>query len=235
MSIKVNLHLWPLKQPASVIRDLFSVLSADERERAARFATDALRERFTVARGFMRHRLAANAGGDPSSLVFTYGSHGKPALETGAIFNLSHTDHLACLATLHCAPGVVASVSLGVDIEVAGLVDAGLERHALSETEIACFKALAPDEQRCVFFRAWTRKEAIMKACGLGLSVSPQSITVDLKHAERSTVLSLPSDLPDHSQWFLRGFAPQEGTLGAVALTTPTNAQVDVRTYKWCL
>mgnify|MGYP001829049778 CR=1 FL=1 len=234
MRIKVNLHLWSLKQPASVTRDLFSALSADERERAAHFATDTLRERFVVARGFMRHRLAANSGDDPSSLVFAYGTHGKPALESGAIFNLSHTDHLACLATLDGAPEVAAAISLGVDIEAVGLVDAGLERHALSQTEITRYKALAPDEQRSVFFRAWTRKEAIMKACGLGLSVSPRSITVDLEHAERSAVLSLPSGLPDPSQWFLSGFAPQEGTLGAVALTTPADAQVDVRAHSWC-
>ena len=72
-----------------------------------------------------------------------------------------------------------------------------------------------------------------MKACGRGLSLSPRAITVDLEHADRSAVLSLPPDLPDTSHWYLHGFAAQKDTFGAVALIKPLDAGVDIQMYWW--
>ena len=93
------------------------------------------------------------------------GPCGKPHIPGGPEFNLSHGGTLAVLA--------VSDRAVGVDCEDArrGASEA-LLRRVLTPEEWEVSPAAIP------FSRLWTRKEAVMKACGLGLGLAPASYCV---------------------------------------------------------
>jgi 4'-phosphopantetheinyl transferase len=149
-------HVWRFEF-AHDPQPLASVLSADERARAARFVFPRHRDAYIVQHATQRALLARYTGTAPSQLVFEHGPHGKPRV-AGLEHNLSHAADAALLAVTH-------DLAVGVDIE---RMDAGLDIVALGET------VFAPDEvaigrDRRGFLRVWCRKEACLKATGVGL------------------------------------------------------------------
>jgi 4'-phosphopantetheinyl transferase len=131
-----------------------AVLSADERERAARFHFERDRDRFIAGRSSLRRILAGYLALDPATLVFEYNRFGKPALAgaTGLHFNASHSEGRMLVA--------VAGREVGVDLE--------RERPGVGFDTIVqrYFPGTPPGE----FFRAWARREAYLKAIGRGLA-----------------------------------------------------------------
>jgi 4'-phosphopantetheinyl transferase len=136
------------------------VLSDDERRVADRFATDVLRHRYVVAHAVTRELLAPYTGTAAADLVFARGPRGKPSV-AGIEHNLSHCDDLVLLA--------VARVPVGVDVE---RVDVRRDEVALSRV------VRAPDEADMPFLRVWCRKEAYLKAIGVGLVDDLTAISV---------------------------------------------------------
>ena len=100
----------PLDGPSA---DLAETLSADERERAARFVFDVHRRRFVAARASLRRVLALCLDRDPAGLSFEYTDRGRPSLRLASHpdfdFNLAHSGDLALLA--------LSSRTVGVDVE----------------------------------------------------------------------------------------------------------------------
>ncbi|WP_420633923.1 4'-phosphopantetheinyl transferase family protein [Candidatus Palauibacter sp.] len=194
-------------------------LSADEEARAARLATARGRTRFRHARIALRRLLGAYLGLPPGELVLEYGEHGKPHLTGGAqsdlsplFFNLSHSGNLALFAV-----GELGEI--GVDIErIRPLTYPGrLARDHLSAEE----QELSPDwsaaAARPEFFRIWARKEAILKAAGLGLSRP-----LDRVDTIRGVL--------DGRSWWLLDLLPEDGFAGAVACA---RAPAAVRRWSW--
>src|SRR6185437_587091 len=131
-----------------------TVLSDDEKIRAARFHFDQDRVRWTRAHSALRLILAKTLGAAPLDLRFSIGPHGKPAvLEGGGLeFNLSHAGSWAAVAVAHNVP-------VGVDVErIRGNVDMAALLKRLGETSIP-----KTTEE---LYRAWTRREATSKAAG---------------------------------------------------------------------
>ena len=165
-------HVWavPLDIDENRLRNLDGVLSPDERERAARFAISLHGKRFVAARGILRTILSRYAGAAPAEIRFSYGPHGKPFLSPEAgrgeiHFNVSHAADRALIA-------VTKGREIGVDIESIGErpFDMGIVRRFFSPREGAVLLS-APEAARASLFAAiWTRKEACIKASGLGLS-----------------------------------------------------------------
>src|ERR1041384_4470701 len=94
-----RVHVWAARmdlKPAALAA-LSAMLSANERERAARFHFEQHRNRFIAGRGFLRIVLRRYLRSEPLAVEFDYGPHGKPALagrlaETGLHFNLAHSE-----------------------------------------------------------------------------------------------------------------------------------------------
>jgi 4'-phosphopantetheinyl transferase len=107
--------------------------------------------------------LAGYAGTAPAALAFTLGPHGKPALAGGPRFSFSHSGERAL-----CAVG--GDREVGVDLEVLREVsDAeGIVRGTFTAAEEAAWRA-AGGGGGAAFLRLWTRKEAALKALGVGL------------------------------------------------------------------
>ena len=201
-------------------------LSADEQARAARYLREPDGRHFIAARGQLREILSAYTGIPPAGLRFTYTPQGKPALAEDAPrlagelrFNLSHSAGLGLLA-------VAAGREVGVDLEWSGreVDDAAISTRFFAPGEIATLRALPEPDRRQGFFNAWTRKEAYLKATGLGLALPLDSFSVSL----------VPGDPPrlDAPQggWSLYALDPAPGYTAALAVAEPVDG---VRCWRW--
>lgn len=164
----------PLDQPRAQLVAWERLLSDDERKRAARFRFELHRGRFIAGRAMMRILLARYAHVRPEHLVFRYGRSGKPALVASEAvaplyFNLSHAEEQGLFA-------VTRVDEVGVDIErIRELAEwEQVAAFCLRRRRIARLRKVKPDLRLRLVFRAWTRHEAVLKAMGKGLGISPE-------------------------------------------------------------
>lgn len=148
-----------------------------ERARATRFRYPVHARRHLVSHVALRQVLSAETGLPAASLVWQHGPDGKPglALPSPLHFNMAHSEDLALIAVSPTRP-------LGVDLECPGrpLDDDQVARHILADHEWALWQALPPNDRPRAFLQAWTRKEACLKALGVGLAMAPSTVTAGL-------------------------------------------------------
>ena len=175
-----ELHLWrlSLELPAAAQAAAEAMLAPEEQQRAARFhfAADALA--FTAARGQLRQVLGAYQDCAPAALTFAANEYGKPHLSAPLVplhFNLAHSGTWALVSLSAAEP-------VGVDVEaIRPLTDrAAIARRFFAPGEAQRLAALPEPEQEAAFFRCWTRKEAYIKARGLGLTLPLDAFEVTL-------------------------------------------------------
>jgi 4'-phosphopantetheinyl transferase len=188
-------------------------LTDDERARAERFRLGRVRDQFIAARGNLRALLGRYLGVEPRAVPVLYAEGGKPHLPDGypLHFNVSHTDGLAVFAVGHSR--------VGVDVErVRAIPDAdGLVTRFFTRRECAEFHALPPAERPGAFLRAWTRKEAVLKAIGRGV----QSLDVcDVSFADGGPPIlrELEGDSRASTKWELFTWEPAAGYMAAGAV-----------------
>ncbi len=159
------------------------------------------RDRFIVGRGILRRIISAYLALPPSQLRFTYNEYGKPSIsddqnDRALNFNLSHSAELILYA-------VTRGRSVGVDIEYIREDSATIEiaEHVFSEDEVAALKSLPTDQRTIGFFNSWSRKEAFIKAKGMGVSYPLDRFTVALALGEPPALLKVDDDEPEATQW----------------------------------
>jgi 4'-phosphopantetheinyl transferase len=212
-----EVHVWriALDPSAAEVAASATLLSPDERERAARFRFDADRRRYTVARAALRRLLGRYLERPPAGLHFDYGAYGKPFLpDAGRLrFNLSHSGELALL-------GVALGRELGVDVERESdrHADAGVARRFFAPEELAALEPLAADAWRRGFFACWTRKEAYVKALGAGFQVPLDAFAVTIAPDAPARLVAARHDPAELRRWTLASLEPAEGYAGAVAV-----------------
>ena len=142
-----------------------SYLNEQERERAQRFHFAHHRRRFTVARAAVRIILGRYLACDPRQIDFAYNAHGKPGIDGSDIqFNLSHSQELALFA-------VGIGYPIGIDIEFfSARPYEGIGGQIFSSVENEHLQNAPTFLKPLTFFHLWAQKEALIKACGLGLS-----------------------------------------------------------------
>lgn len=177
-----EVHLWraSLEVEAAMIHQLYPLLNSAEQNRAGRFRFERDRRRFIVARANLRKILSRYLNRNAQDICFVYGPYGKPALgleqnEGNIRFNLSHSKGWAIYA-------VTQHHEIGVDIEAvrSELNWRALVEKIFSEDEKSLIQQVPKSIQQQLFFQGWTRKEAVLKAIGCGLSLSPDCIEVAL-------------------------------------------------------
>ncbi len=194
------------------------VLSLDEISRASRFVRELHRHRFMVGRAALRRILASRLAMEPAALRFSYGRWGKPALAAprGAArleFNLAHSE-----GVMLCA--VAEARALGIDVERmrhdSDLL--ALAQRYFSSREQAMLAQLDPAERARGFIACWTRKEAYIKAIGMGLSAPLARFSVSLSPREPPELLEI-SDAPDAAGlWSMSSFDPAPGFVAALVV-----------------
>lgn len=164
----VVLTLHGLRTPGP---DDWHLLDADERARAGRFAFHRDRDPWVAAHAWMRRELADVVGVDPSALLIDR-TRDKPRLAHGPPFNLSHTLTTGALAVCAGSEGD-EDLEVGVDVEaVPTTVDRDAAALVLGPRELLACDTGGPE----AFARAWTRKEAWVKASGSGLHDGCRSV-----------------------------------------------------------
>jgi 4'-phosphopantetheinyl transferase len=224
--VGIDLWTWPLEAPHRETAALEAVLSADERQRAASFVLAEDRRRFIVGRARLRQVLARYVAMPPEALRFCYGAHGKPALappRSAPCFNLSHSAGLAALA--------IAGCDVGVDIEEVRPVDGAVAERFFSAGEIAALRGLRGADWRDAFYRCWTRKEAVVKGLGKGLSLRLASFDVSVAPSA-PLLLRLEGSRDAASEWSIVDVALPRGLVGAIAAHTMGRG-VRVARHRW--
>jgi len=216
-----EVHIWrmPLTATDDEATALELLLSQAElaRARAFRFARD--RQRFVVAHGRLRCVLAAYTGQGPGQIEFRVEPHGKPELVPAAArarglrFNMSHSHELALCA-------VTRARMVGVDVErvQAGVDLMPMARRFFSARELAELRALPAEQRPEGFFNCWTRKEAYVKAVGMGMSLALDQFTVSLRPGEPARLLNTPWDAAEPGGWTLCDLRPAAGHVAALAV-----------------
>lgn len=194
---------------------LESELSSHERSRATRTRSERLRRLYVGSHAFLRLTLAAYAQCDPASIAYGYNRLGKPKLvEPDRLleFSLSHSGSLAVVA-------VARQRRVGVDIE---RLDRSypwnqvLSRVVSREEEIQISR-LGETQRRDALFRLWTRKEAVAKATGLGLTLGMHSLSVGSAEME-SPIGSAVTICAEGINWWLADLPLDPPWVGAVAV-----------------
>lgn len=181
MQIETNeIHIWSadLAIPEAEVNEKFALLSPDEGKRANRFRFPIHRQRFIAARSMLRKLISTYTRVRPEEIIFSYDLNGKPFLQfpdlTGIQFNLSHSDDVAVYA-------FTLAHAIGIDIEKieADYNEEVIERF-FTPQENAALLNLPPEERPTGFYRIWSRKEAVIKAVGKGLSIPLSSFSVSV-------------------------------------------------------
>ena len=93
---------------------------------------------------------------------FRYNEHGKPYLEHGPHFSISH-----------CKEGIAVAISedpIGIDIEAIRAADLSLIERVMNDEERQELIANSPQLRDRAFTRLWTQKEAVVKMLGTGIA-----------------------------------------------------------------
>ena len=215
-----DVHVWSAAlhtRPFGVAAPL-GLLSPDERDRANRMLAGSHRDTFVLARGALRTLAGAYLDTPPATLRFEYSPLGRPLLpgsqNPGLLqFSVSHSGGLVLLA-------FTREIPVGVDVERMRRnadCDAIADRF-FGPTERAALASLAEPDRRDAFFACWTRKEALLKAVGLGMSRGLARIEVTCLPDDSPRIVSSSFDDIDPRGWSLRDIDAGDGFRAALAV-----------------
>lgn len=222
-----EVQIWRIElRPDSVglLDRAYAVLNEEERGRAARMRAGGPRNEFVAGRGSLRRLLGAAVGLDPHALVLEKQAHGKPTLEAGIWFNVAHSQGVILI-------GLSRAGEVGVDVE---FTNSDLELEEVAQTafhhdELARVLGADTAEFRLAeFYRCWTRKEAVLKADGRGLTIEPRSFAVGPDNGGEVEVL-LPAEVGGQG-YFVRGIDVGASHAAAVAAE---RCRLGVRCYQF--
>jgi 4'-phosphopantetheinyl transferase len=186
--------------------ELFSLLSQQEQDRAARFHFEHDRKSYIAAHGMVRSMLSLLDHRHPHDIEFSTSDFGKPEyimqskLTPRIRVNISHTHHMAIAA-------IALDSDIGVDIEWLGRHIRCLEiaQSVMTDEERAFIASVEKDQTLTCFLTFWTLKEAYIKATGKGLSLplnqfhfSLEPLAINFKSSHEKSVMDDPNN------WHLR-------------------------------
>lgn len=203
--------LWRIDLDQHVPAAALARLSADELARARRFVFERDRQRFIAAHAALRQLLGQHTGHPSETLRLMAGRFGKPAMApAGLHFNLSHSQGIGLVA-------LSTGDEPGVDVEwVRPMPDAlALAAAYFSPTEHAALAACPEPLRDRAFFVCWTRKEACLKAIGIGLDLATDGFEVGIAPEAQDVTIATPDGV-EHLR--LQSFEDGDGAIGALAL-----------------
>jgi 4'-phosphopantetheinyl transferase len=218
-----EIHLW-LTNPATItdqaLLDRYKgLLGSDELGSYSALAQAEHRREYLISQAFLRDVLSNYAGDDMQTLEFERNASGKPSLKHSSPdlpgeleslqFNLSHSAELmACCVT--------RAGAVGVDVEALPTDNGMLEDadNYFSSSEVASLQNLDSAEQRRIFCKIWTLKEAYIKARGEGLSLALDSFSFECAGSGEIRLHEQDAYRDDWQFWSLQ---PIPGQMVAIA------------------
>lgn len=228
-------HIWRGRAPDALRPGDTDVLSAQELRMVRRLPAAAA-TRYAAAHAAVRRVLAEYLGVPPRDLVLgrrpcprcAHPEHGRPRVDwppTDLDFNLSRSG-------AHWALAVVVGRQVGVDLEDDRALDVeGASRFVMSASELAHILS-APDgtARMHAFFRCWTRKEAVVKAIGVGIVTDLSE--VDVRPAEDGPVLVTHVEPTGPDTWLVQDLPVLDGVFAALAREAGRTGPVVLRHYE---
>ena len=164
-------------------------LSDDEINKINRFIFEKDRITHTISKGTLRYIMSGYLNLKPEEIIFNQNEYGKPFISEDQNpekiqFDLSHSGDMIIYA-------ISKGRNIGIDIQEIKDSDSVIDivEHYFSETEKSAFRSL-PDEQKLKGFHScWARKEAYIKALGLGLSYPLNSFSMPVTPEYSSAVI----------------------------------------------
>ncbi len=204
-----DLHIWTAEVRVITSAEKFiidQILTPDEVARASRFKFSKDRDLFISARAVLRLVLSQYLNLESRDISFAAGPYGKPllSLPTKDLEQLrrdiaqSHKDSIQPLDfnVSHSGSRVLIGISrsdVGVDIEQIELdrnYDAIATRY-FSEFERNTIASLSGVEKSRAFYNTWSRKEAFLKALGIGLSDHLDGFDVEAHPDRAASILAI--------------------------------------------
>ena len=206
------------------------VLSEEERKRAERLVRAEDREQFRATHVQLR-LLGSQLGlGRPESIRIERGDFGRPAFvqpecEDRLHFSLSHTRGLTVYA-------FAWGQRVGIDVEGQRTIPfrAAIARRIFSAEEAEEYDQVPEPDQERAFFNGWTRKEALLKAVGIGLTGRMDEVVVSLDPRRTARVIRLGSTHFGAGPWSIHELAMPDGFVAALAVE---GDDVRVRGPEW--
>jgi 4'-phosphopantetheinyl transferase len=211
-----EVHVW--SEPVDATEDLegnLELLDDAERAQAGRFRFDLDRVRFVLRRAFARRVLARYLGVHPAAVRIRTSRLGRPELDPpcGLAFNTSHSDGMAVVA-------VAQGQRVGIDIERVREIESALDvaEGLFAAPEVEWLRSVSSGSCSRAFLALWTRKEAVVKALGGGLSIPLDGFSV---LANTSRGIERSTDLPGSLSLLLKDLSEPQGYVGSIASVGP--------------
>lgn len=204
------------------LRELYRLLSDDEKRRAAAFRFDKHRNRFITGRARIREILAKRLDCKPAEIGFELNRYGKPSLGRAMSleplqFNASSSSDLGAIA-------LAAGMEVGLDIErvECGKLDDfdSIVKNQFMRVEYDWYCQHEQLERIRIFYRLWTCKEAYLKALGIGLNGKLDAFSIDFQDEQPSVSYS-ELEKGESSRMFLHQFEPEAGYIACLATPKP--------------
>jgi 4'-phosphopantetheinyl transferase len=197
------------------VDSLWSLLSEDERDHASKIQVEQDQCLYVATRASLRKLLTAYLDIGSNDIQFQYGVNGKPSVrsDSNIQFSMAHAGEVFLI-------GFVRNATIGVDVEHLGrsLDHQKLAGFLFSENEMLKFQSTDTAFHSEQFITCWTRKEAVLKAKGVGFTFPPSQIEVSFLKNEKAEVLSTLWAAQEKSEWFLENLDIPEDYRGAVAV-----------------
>lgn len=231
-----EIHIWIVPFLYSPYKELYNVLSASEKLKAASFYTILLKNNYITGRGFLRNLLGLYLQLSPSILKFTTNEWGKPFLEKAQnhlsssrlpiYFNLSNSGDFLIYAVTYAS-------QVGIDLEHINTsleCDSYLISYSLNQEEQNTFYHLPKEKLLSTYLYIWTLKEAVLKSLGFGLSFPLHDLTVSLPPSEYAQVSIRDNGFLNG--WFFYSFSPSQNYTAALA-SNQRNPQLKIFKVEW--
>jgi phosphopantetheinyl transferase len=177
------------------------------------------RQRYLVSRIILKQISACFLQNDAQKIEISYGVNGKPFLSgfPELQFNMSHSGHILAF-------GFTWNRAIGVDIEdqLRSVNRVPMEKFLFTADELAILNSV-PDKQRQeAFINSWTRKEALLKATGEGLTRSMNELEIAFTKNQPFHLSPGKYYVPNEPAWFIQSTV----VMDTYSLSTATNGLV---------
>lgn len=202
---------WMVVPENAKVRDVeprLEFLTAEERVVYDRYRVDFKKIEFLMGRLMLKNVLATALGMEPCDVAFEKNKYGKlfltPETKERAgrdlFFNLTHGGRVIAMV-------VTPYAEAGIDVEKVREQHMDLMKTVFTAEEQAYVSAYDGVDRQREFYQVWTRKEAFVKAVGMGLSIPPDTFAVPLEPGTRT-----------QEDWEYHSFSPEGEHMLSVAV-----------------
>lgn len=183
----INVYVTMISDYSKIdIEDKISKLLKEETlEKGKRFIYFDDTKRTLVGEAMARYAISVELNISNKNIAFKRNEYGKPLLlnQEGIHFNISHSgDYVVC---------AIGTEAVGIDIEHIKDIDFDVGKRFFSKEEFESLSGQDEDIKLRYFYRIWTLKESYMKLHGKGLSISPNTFSIEILNNKYELIYSL--------------------------------------------